>query len=280
MGTSMPVPRGIARLAAILTFVTALFVPLVAPAADAGASKTLGELYTVALLMDGAVLDLNMLLGEDQGPAYKARLNATIENLESAQKTSSASLGTAGINAKTAADIENNVVAFIRLLRQNRDTTLKSGSPEGAVVDEMMQRRKDARKALDPVYADLEKKAGLSGSPLSEARDLALLLQQMAALYVESASAAGGVSQRTHDESDATIDSLARSFSTRLATLGTRAKGEESTKLMHGIESKWRFIEKSMINYHEKTVPFLVDRYTQAIVTDLVKLAEALEHGN
>ena len=32
-----------------------------------------------------------------------------------------------------------------------------------------------------------------------------------------------------------------------------------------------------MLNYQEKTVPFLVDRYTQAIVADLLKLAQVLD---
>lgn len=266
---------GLAGAALLLALVTT------APAfaADASAAKTLGTLYNVARQMDAAVLDLNMLLGEDQSPAYKARLDATLKSLEDAQKATAAALGGSGTSAQAADGIASNVTAFIKLMQDNRKTTLASGSPEGAVVDEMMQRRKEARKAIDTVYRELEKKAGLNDSPLSESRALALVLQQMAALYVETAAAAGGVSYRTQDESEATIDSLARSFSARLGKLAAKAKGEESAKLVGGIESKWRFIEKSMLNYRERTVPFLVDRYTQAIVTDLLKLADALERG-
>ena len=250
-----------------------------AMAADATAGKTLGVLYNVARQMDAAILDLNMLLGEDQSPAYKTRLDATLKNLEEAQKAAAAALGSAGTSAEAADAISDNVSEFIKLMRENRKTTLATGMPEGAVVDQMMLHRKDARKALDTVYRDMEKKAGLADSPLSEARALALVLQQMSALYVEPAAAAGGVSYRTPDESEATIDSLARSFSARLGKLVAKARGEESAKLVSGIESKWRFIEKSMLNYRERTVPFLVDRYTQAIVTDLLKLADALERG-
>lgn len=280
MGAFAPRPARTGPLTALFLVLVALCIPGPSAAADAGAARTLAELYNVALLMDSAVLDLNMLLGEDQSPAYKTRLDSTIKKLDEAQKTSAASLASAGVSAQSAGDIETNVADFMKALQENRKTTLASGSPEGAVVDEMMQSRKAARKTLDAVYRDLEKRAGFTGSPLSEARDLALLLQQMSALYVESAAASSGVSSRSQDESDATVDALARDFSARLGKLAVKARGEESAKLVHGIESKWRFIEKSMLNYHEKTVPFLVDRYTQSIVTDLVKLAEALEKGN
>lgn len=278
MAAASPSTRRFGHLLAVFFFAV-LTSPTQTLAADANAGKTLGTLYNVARQMDAAVLDLNMLLGEDQSPAYKARLDATIKNLEEAQKAAAAALGSAGASAEAADAIADNITEFIKLMRENRKTTLATGMPEGAVVDQMMLHRKDARKALDTVYRNMEKKAGLADSPLSEARALALVLQQMSALYVEAAAAAGGVSYRTQDDSEATIDSLARSFSARLGKLVAKARGEESAKLVSGIESKWRFIEKSMLNYRERTVPFLVDRYTQAIVTDLLKLADALERG-
>lgn len=279
MAAAIPTLSRLARRLTAVALLLTLTAAAPAFAADAGAGKTLGTLYNLARQMDAAVLDLNMLLGEDQSPAYKTRLDATLKNLEEAQKAAAAALGSAGASAEAADAIADNVAEFIRLMRENRKTTLATGMPEGAVVDQMMLHRKDARKALDAVYRDMEKKAGLADSPLSEARALALVLQQMSALYVETAAAAGGVSYRTQDDSEATIDSLARSFSARLGKLVAKARGEESAKLVSGIESKWRFIEKSMLNYRERTVPFLVDRYTQAIVTDLLKLADALERG-
>lgn len=279
MAAAIPSLRRLARRLTAAGLLLTLAAAAPALAADAGAGKTLGTLYNLARQMDAAVLDLNMLLGEDQSPAYKTRLDATLKNLEEAQKAAAATLGSAGTSAEAADAIADNVAEFIKLMRENRKTTLATGMPEGAVVDQMMLHRKDARKALDAVYRDMEKKAGLADSPLSEARALALVLQQMSALYVETAAAAGGVSYRTQDDSEATIDSLARSFSARLGKLVAKARGEESAKLVSGIESKWRFIEKSMLNYRERTVPFLVDRYTQAIVTDLLKLADALERG-
>lgn len=240
-------------------------------------ASTLGKLYDVARLTDATVLDLNMLLGEEKSPAYKQRLDETLKNLEAAQKASAAALASSGIRPAESAALAGSVAAFIKLAHANRDTTLKTGTPEGAVIDEMMLQRKEARKSLDPIYADLEKAAGVAGSPLSEARALALLLQQMSALYVESASSAGGVSYRTQDADEATIDALARNFDARVTKMLAKAKGDEAGKRVRSIEAKWRFIQKSMLNYREKTVPFLVDRYTQAIVADLMALAAVLE---
>jgi hypothetical protein len=153
---------------------------------------------------------------------------------------------------------------------------MQTGAPENAVVDEMMQHRKEARKILDQVYLDLEKRAGLTGSALSEARALALMLEQMSALYVENASAAY-VSNRSQDSQDMTIDQMANGFSKRLTALLAKAQDKEAAKLVRGIQSKWKFIERSMLNYQENSVPFLVDRYTQVIVADLVTLAGSLD---
>lgn len=274
----MPLRPLQSRFLAILVLLVAGLAPAGAAAADAAATSALTSLYQLARLMDAAVIDFNMLLGEEQSPAYKVRLDATIKDLELARKTAATALGEAAIPAASISALGNQADAFLRLLRDNRRTTLATGAPEGAVVDEMMLQRRETRKAIDAIYVGLEKRAGLSGSALSEARSLALLLQQMAALYIETAASAGGVAYRSQEE-EASIDMLARNFSDRLAKLAARAKGKESTQLLHGIESKWRFIEKSMLNYRERTVPFLVDRYTQAIVTDLVTLAEALERG-
>lgn len=266
-----------AMIAAILAVVLAS--PATADAAEAGLSRPLGELYDVALQMDAAVLDLNMLLGEDQSKAYSDRMDVTIKKLETALTASSASLAASGISGHNAGEMASQVSSFIKVARINRNSILKTGAPENAVVDEMMQHRKDARKILDQIYVDLEKRAGFAGSPLSEARALALMLEQMAALYVESASAAY-VSNRSQDSQDTTIDQMAKNFSSRLNSMLEKAKGEEATKLGRSIQSKWKFIERSMLNYQENTVPFLVDRYAQAIVADLVTLARTLDRKN
>lgn len=257
---------------------TAALVTLSAPsaAAETDVNKTLGELYEVALLMDAAVLDLNMLIGEEQSKAYSDRMVATLNKLDAAQKASASSLATSGISGHNTSDLASQVTAFARLARQNRATAMQTGSPENAVVDEMMQHRKEARKILDQVYIDLEKRAGLTGSALSEARALALALEQMAALYVENASAAY-VSNRSQDSQDMTIDQMAGNFANRLTLLLGKAQGKEAGKLVRSIQSKWKFIERSMLNYQENSVPFLVDRYTQAIVGDLVTLAGTLD---
>lgn len=243
----------------------------------AGEKETLGLLYRVALLMDATVLDLNMLLGEEQDPAYITRLDGTLAKLAAAQEASTKALGSSGVAAADVQAIAAGVSGFLRSARANRDTLVDVGSPEGAVVDEMMLKRKETRKTLDVVYGDLEKRAGLSGSPLSEARALALLLQQVSALYVETASSAGGVSYRTLDSNEATIDTLARRFGKQLEVLLAKARDDESKARVRSISTKWRFIERSLLNYRENMVPYLVDRYTQVIVSDLMALAEMLE---
>lgn len=265
------------RLVSAALFLLATLAALPARAADAAAGEALGDLYEVARVMDAAVLDLNMLLGEDQSPRYRERFAETLKKLDAALAAAGPSLASAGVSGADADTITRNTNAFAKLARANRDTLLRSGMPEGAVVDEMMLRRKDARKAIDQVYADLEKRAGLAGSPLSNARELALVLQQAAALYVETSASAGGVSYRTPDSEEESIDTLARKFGSGLDRLLPRTASGDIAKQAAGIKTKWQFIEKSLLNYRENMVPFLVDRYTQSIVNDLLQVAQQLE---
>lgn len=261
----------------LLVLLTSLVLAWATPAHAAREADALADLYRVARLMDATVLDLNMLLGEERSPTYSERLDDTISKLDAARTAAASSLASAGIDSAEIDAVASAVTGFRRAALANRDSTLLMGMPEGAVLDEMMLKRKEARKALNPVYEDLEKRAGLTGSPLSEARALALLLQQMSALYVETAASAGGISYRTLDSSEDTIDALARQFDKQLTALLQKARGEEAIKRVRGIEAKWRFIEKSMLNYREKTVPFLVDRYTQVIVVELMAVADLLQ---
>lgn len=259
----------------LFVLIASLILAWATPAHAAREADALTDLYRVARLMDATVLDLNMLLGEEQSPAYKERLDETLEKLDAAQEASTGSLAEAGIEAGKTAALAENVIAFTRLARVNRDATMKTGAPEPAVIDEMMQHRKAARDALDPMYREFEKRAGLIDSPLSEARALALLLQQMSASYVENASAAYSVQRQISTE--ASIDQMAKDFGKRLSQLAARAKGDEATKRVRAIQSKWKFIERSLLNYQNNTVPFLVDRYTQAIVGELMTVAELLQ---
>lgn len=275
MNTSPVTRRG--KNAALALIASVFFaMPALASAAQTAFHQPLGELYDVALQMDAAVLDLNMLLGEEQSKVYSQRMDTTLGKLAAAQKASATSLANSGVSGHNTADLASHVAEFIKLARQNRAAVMQSGAPENAVVDEMMQHRKEARKILDQLYLDLEKRAGLTGSALSEARALALMLEQMSALYVENASAAY-VSNRSQDSQDMTIDQMAASFSKRLSQLLAKAQDKDAAKLVRSIQSKWKFIERSMLNYQENSVPFLVDRYTQGIVADLMTLAGMLD---
>ena len=41
------------------------------------------------------------------------------------------------------------------------------------------------------------------------------------------------------------------------------------TAALSAIETKWRYIEKSLRNYNENTVPFLVSKYSDSIIEGL-----------
>lgn len=84
-------------------------LPVHSNAADTDFSQPLAELYEVALLMDAAVLDLNMLLGEEQSKAYSDRMQGTLAKLATAQKASTASLASSGISGHNTSNLASQI---------------------------------------------------------------------------------------------------------------------------------------------------------------------------
>ena len=49
--------------------------------------------------------------------------------------------------------------------------------------------------------------------------------------------------------------------------------------MLRNVVTKWRFIERSLINWQENVVPFIVHQHTGSMVRSLNRVAETLERG-
>lgn len=126
--------------------------------------------------------------------------------------------------------------------------------------------------ALTAGYIKLLDQLARQGQPSDPLQEQAILMQRIAAGYVrESASLDGGSAiYDSAQELEQSVDLLAAQFRQQLQALDQRFVGQPliSARLKQ-VTTTWNYIEKSLLNYKEKSVPFVVVRYSDKIVAGL-----------
>ncbi len=168
---------------------------------------------------------------------------------------------------------------FKDLMKQNITDVRKRGYPDLRLVSEMANQAQTLSKKSAELYATALDNAKMTAdSRVESARSAAVLMAQMMAKY--SARSNSSVAQTFQgSESEAPLDQQAKEFDTLLAQL---KDGRESGALRQSIESissKWMFIRGSFINYNEKNVPFIIDRYSKGILDELKTAIQLLTTG-
>lgn len=105
-----------------------------------------------------------------------------------------------------------------------------------------------------------------------QARDLSLLMQSIAADYA-ARSASVGASFFADGEKQP-LDQLSEQFTHDFSVLKNHSSNNPSTnQSLRAIEVKWRYIENSLKNYNENSVPFVIDKFARSITQSLEQIA-------
>ncbi len=101
-------------------------------------------------------------------------------------------------------------------------------------------------------------------------RDESLLMQTIAVDYASRSASIGGTFIGGSDKNSKSIDALSSDFASSLNKLEQAPQNTAETRqAVAAIAIKWRYIEKSLKNYNEKSVPFLVNKYSNSITAGL-----------
>jgi hypothetical protein len=101
----------------------------------------------------------------------------------------------------------------------------------------------------------------------------AILMQQIAAEYVREAASfdSGSAVYDSAQERFEPVDVLAKAFRQRLEQLlPTLAGSAEQRKKWGQVQVIWNYIEQPLLEYRERSLPFVVNRYSEQIVALLV----------
>lgn len=202
------------------------------------------------------------------------------------------SINTANSEMETVTDSSDGVLSkdqltgltsefqkFKDLMKQNITDVRKRGYPDLRLVSDMANQAQTLSNHSSALYrAALNHTDITADSRVESARSAAVLMAQMMSKY--SARSNSSVAQTFQgSESEAPLDQQAKEFDTLLAQLKNGKESGELKQAFESVSSKWMFIRGSFINYNEKNVPFIIDRYSKGILNELKKAIKLLTTG-
>lgn len=121
------------------------------------------------------------------------------------------------------------------------------------------------------LYSKIQQESGSNVPALTQlSRDESLLMQSIAVDYASRSASIGGTFISGSDKNSKSIDALSNDFASSLDKLEQAPQNTAETRqAVAAIAVKWRYIEKSLKNYNEKSVPFLVNKYSNSITDGL-----------
>jgi hypothetical protein len=253
---------------------------LAADTASSANATALRSLNKLSILLDKAAMSYQMFKLDLGNPIYSQAVDKTIDRIRRLHDDYQEPVIKAKQN-KALGALNKDVDTFLRELTENEHAIAKGGYEEYAVVSDMYTNKVNAQKIISNLYDDLKKKDNVKvEAAVQESRELASLLQTMASNYIEQTASVSGSALRG-GSGNKPVDQLAGEFSARLAkfdihsdtVIGLNTKVRE-------VKNKWTFIKNSMVNFKKNTVPYLVYRYADTMVDDLLDIAELWETRN
>lgn len=168
-----------------------------------------------------------------------------------------------------AVQLTNKWKAFNDLMAENRQDIVTRGYPDIRLVDEMG----DVCSALIGIVDNLKKTERVN-DVTRLARALAFRMSDITSQYTgRGTSNLGQVFVGYQQQSPA---EQAENFATLLDQLESIIPQEDALRVS-AIRNKWEFLSRSISNYNENSVPFLVVTYNDSIVDTLHQIAESYD---
>lgn len=242
--------------------------------ADADTNDTLKQLYEMRTLTFAILSDYYMFSGLEGDSRYNREIESNVKQFEHRlSKITDSTAPTAKLSSLAAALSEWQ--NFNRLLETNRADFLTQGYANARLVSELSNEGIALNKSLGKVYNALIEKSGIKLSALTQqTRDMGLIIQALTAEYAaRSTSSLGQVNVITIN--DGGMEHQGKNFTALLSKLKEQGANEKRIyKLVDQVEVKWEFIAKSIANYNENAVPFIVSSYGDRITSDLESINE------
>jgi len=261
------------RLLAIsLSTLLAVTLPLSSVAAQAAdAASNLLNLHQLRLAAQKSLGDFYMYNGMEGDQRYARMIG---QSLNEANEHLKALTDLPGEGSKALRSQLDQQWKGYQVDLNNLTSALKSqGYTDLQPVADLAARNQQLMTLSQELYDKIQQESGHNVATLTQrSREQSLLMQTIALDYA-SRSASVGATFIGGGESRP-IEELVGEFADRLASLEKAPQNTAQIKQTLGsVNTKWRYIEKSLMNYNENSVPFLVNKYSDSIIEGLEEVS-------
>lgn len=253
-----------------LSAISSLFLTLVlASQSMASTDTTLKSIYEMRTITFGILGDYYMFSGLEGDSRYNREIEAGIKRFESHLGKITQD-GTPTAKLSTLANTVSNWQAYKELLETNRADFLSQGYANARDVDKLGKKATELNNALGEMYTALMADKQFNVPELTQqTRDMGLIIQTITAEYAaRSTSSLGQVMVININEGG--MDQQGKAFQDLLDKLNSATKDNSKMhRIMDQVAIKWAFIAKSIANYNENAVPFIVNSYGDRITQNL-----------
>jgi len=181
------------------------------------------------------------------------------------------------LSGSSLEDLQAAFADFENQMNTNVSDIQESGFPDLRLLSEMAEQAQTLSILSENIYEEV---AGQDVTPtvsdIELAREASITMALMVTRYsARSSSTMAQVFQGAVD--DTSIDELARQFDDIMNQLRSRLSQDQMARLLSDANSKWEFIRNSYINYDERNVSFVINRYSLNIVDSLEGVIDQLK---
>lgn len=244
---------------------------LTAPA-NAETGETLHKLHDMRLNTLGILSDYFMYSGLEGDSKYSRQMETAIKSFET--QLSELTRGNE-MDAASTADVIKSWQEYKKLLDTNRADFKVRGYADTRLVDELSKDALALSKTIEKAYENQKSSKKFPVSEWTEnCREMAIIIQTITAEYAaRSTSNLGQVFMGNISEGG--MDKQAERFNALLAKVQKAPAGDANiSKLLDQVLVKWEFISRSIKNYNENAVPFIVNTYGERIASNLETIGD------
>jgi hypothetical protein len=232
--------------------------------------ELLSNVHKLRLLSTESITNFYMYSGLDADSKYGKKIIKNLIAFENTLETTRSLPAAEGI-IDSLNEVDGAWSEFNKLIRINYNDMETQGFPNVRLVDEMGKVNATLLKNLSKAYQNAQTSTGTKPPTVVEtARTLSVTMEEITSQYAaRGTSNLGQVFMGSYERS---LDQMAEAFRTDLVKLKEQVNPESSKKILRAIDSKWNFMERSIKNYNENTVPFLVTSYSERIIINLEEI--------
>lgn len=158
-------------------------------------------------------------------------------------------------------------------LNQLVSTLKNQGFTDLQPVADLAESNQKIMALSEQLYAQIQQESAYSvPTRIQQSRNQSLLMQAIAVDYASRSASVGATFMGGGDSRS--MEDLVSEFASTLTQLSKAPENTaQNNETLSNVGTKWHYIEKSLKNYNENSVPFLVSKYSDSIIEELEQLS-------